>query len=197
MPTDAQTPLEVRPAPPEPTRLNRRAGVAAFMVLGLLMAAIVYGVSTRQGVNMRGKEEQTRAESATNAGREIASRIGEGNLTERPTDRESRPGCQAPRRRQRPLTDHRRRQGQLRRAHQVARLGRLSPARREVHSADQRRRLFQQHRAGCCPPWRWSSMPAWRLVRAPRLPPASAPLATFPWALVLVRPGRPPVPSPQ
>ncbi len=91
MPTDAQTPLEVRPAPPEPTRLNRRAGVAAFMVLGLLMAAIVYGVSTRQGVNMRGKEEQTRAESATNAGREIASRIGEGNLTERPTDRESRP----------------------------------------------------------------------------------------------------------
>ena len=76
MPTDAQTPLEVRPAPPEPTRLNRRAGVAAFMVLGLLMAAIVYGVSTRQGVNMRGKEEQTRAESATNSAREIASRIG-------------------------------------------------------------------------------------------------------------------------
>ena len=96
MPTDAQTPLEVRPAPPEPTRLNRRAGVAAFMVLGLLMAAIVYGVSTRQGVNMRGKEEQTRAESATNAGREIASRIGEGNLTERPTDRESRPPAPIP-----------------------------------------------------------------------------------------------------
>lgn len=92
---EAQTPLEVRPSPPEPTRLNRRAGVAAFIVLGLLMGAIVYGVSTRQGVQMRSGEEDKRAESATNAGKEIASRIGDGNLTERP-DREARPPAPAP-----------------------------------------------------------------------------------------------------
>ena len=62
------TPLEIRPAPPEPTRLNRRAGFAALLVLGLLLGAIVYGVATRQGASLRMSEQERGAESATSAG---------------------------------------------------------------------------------------------------------------------------------
>ena len=69
------TPLEIRPAPPEPTRLNRRAGFAALLVLGLLLGAIVYGVATRQGASLRMSEQERGAESATSAGKEIASRL--------------------------------------------------------------------------------------------------------------------------
>ena len=83
------TPLEIRPAPPEPTRLNRRAGLAALFVLSLLMAAIVYGVATRQGVGLRMSERDSGAEAATNAGKEIASRVDEGNLSVKP-EREQR-----------------------------------------------------------------------------------------------------------
>ena len=87
------TPLEIRPAPPEPTRLNRRAGFAALLVLGLLLGAIVYGVATRQGASLRMSEQERGAESATSAGKEIASRIGEGNLTVKP---ETEPRSPAP-----------------------------------------------------------------------------------------------------
>lgn len=83
------TPLEIRPAPPEPTRLNRRAGLAALFVLSLLMGAIVYGVATRQGVGLRMSERDSGAEAATNTGKEIASRVGEGNLSIKP-EREQR-----------------------------------------------------------------------------------------------------------
>lgn len=89
------TPLEMRPAPPEPTRLNRRAGFAALLVLSLLLGAIAYGVATRQGVGLRATQQERDAESATNAGKEIASRIGEGNLSQKPETEQRTPPLRA------------------------------------------------------------------------------------------------------
>jgi type IV secretory pathway VirB10-like protein len=72
--------VDLNPAPPDPTRLSKRAGLLFLLVIFIVFGLIIFGIYQRghQHLPTDTRREETRnMTAATDAGRQIASRVPE------------------------------------------------------------------------------------------------------------------------
>lgn len=88
---DIQSPtgLELHPRPPQPVRLSKRAGVLFVLIVGVVLAALGYGLYSRQhgrAISVLGPEDDRSVIAATDAGRRIAQDVPAKSISAAPED---------------------------------------------------------------------------------------------------------------